>query len=213
MAVNACVDSCHGLITLRLLPSFSRSLKPAQPSLQNKLIAPLTRKEFYDLAARCHEYALELARHDQSRVSLKHCYEFNEWLPRIKSYDLLTASLSGLTPARPIARWQIMVLGAVVGMMIAFALPARLDRTFTSAIFYGYLFSLFIFYFVPERCYGTTIELLEAKLLRIVEAMGKALDSGKLEFTEAAYFRAKEHLQAARHELRQQIDLAHRRWR
>jgi hypothetical protein len=36
------------------------------------------------------------------------------------------------------------------------------------------------------------------------------LNSGKMDFSEAAYFRAKENLTVAREELRLQIDLAHR---
>ncbi len=174
-------------------------------------LTPLTRKEFYDLADYCHQYALDLARHDQSRVSLKHCYEFNEWLARIRTYDLLAPFLSELKPARPIARWQLMVLGAVLWLIISAVLPASLAQTTRSVALYGFLFMLILFYFVPERLYGTTIELVEGKVLRVVETMEKLLQGDKLDFTEAAFFQVKETLEAARDELRQQIDLAHRR--
>ena len=55
--------------------------------------------------------------------------------------------------------------------------------------------------------------MIEGKVLRIVEMLEAILQKGDLGFTEAAYFQAKENLQAARTELRQQIDLAHRKWR
>ena len=43
--------------------------------------------------------------------------------------------------------------------------------------------------------------------------MEQVLQDEELGFTEAAYFKVKEDLEVARRELRQQIDLAHRRWR
>ena len=61
-----------------------------------------------------------------------------------------------------------------------------------TAFLYGYWFFLLIFYFVPERFYGTTIELLEAKLLRIVEILEQLLLADELNFSEAAYFQTKE---------------------
>ena len=195
------------------LPSLSsirsRVLSHASPTGE---ITPLYRKDFYELADYCRRYALELARHEQTRVSLKHCHEFNGWLPRVKTYDRLAPRLTDLQPARPIARWQLMALGAVIALIGVLTLPGRLDRSLSSVILYGYLFGLIIFYFVPERLYGTTIELLEGKLLRIVDALEQVLLSGEMEFSEAAFFQTKENLQVARRELRQQIDLAHRRW-
>lgn len=177
-------------------------------------LRPLTRKEFYELAAHCRAYARELAKHDQNRVSLKHCYEFNQWLPSVKSYDLLAPHLVTLRPARPIARWQVLILGAVAGLIGFLLLSRQLSQATSSLIFYGFLFSLLmVAFFVPERLYGTTIELLEGKVLRVVDALERVLQSEELGFTEAAYFHVKEDLQASRQELRQQIDLAHRRWR
>jgi hypothetical protein len=173
---------------------------------------PLTRKELYDLAAHCRTYAQELARHEQTRVNLKHCHEFNSWLAKLKSYDLLAAPLATLQAARPVARWQVMVLAGVVGLILMLVLPGRVDRSLSTAIIYGFFLLLIVFYFVPERLYGTTIELLEAKVLRVVDALDALLHSAELGLTEAAYFRVKENLEAARHELRQQIDLAHRRF-
>lgn len=175
-------------------------------------VVRLTRKEFYELAQQCRDYATELARHEQSRVSLKHCHDFNLWLSRVKSYERLGPALAALSPARPIARRQILVLGAVLGLILLFALAGRLERGLSSSFIYGYTFSLVMLYFVPERFYGTTIELLEAKVLRVVETLERMLQADELGFSEAAYFRVKENLESARHDLREQIDLAHRRW-
>jgi hypothetical protein len=91
-------------------------------------------------------------------------------------------------------------------------LPGRVDRNISSASIYGYFLLLVVFYFVPERLYGTTIELLEAKVLRVVDALDQLLHTTELGLTEAAYFRVKENLETARRELREQIDLAHRRF-
>lgn len=174
----------------------------------------MTRKDFYELAAQCRAYAQELARHDQNRVSLKHCHEFNQWLPVVKSYDLLRPQLATLRPARPIARWQVLILTVVGGLLIFLIVAPRLDQAIGSMVFYGFALSVLLFaFFVPERLYGTTIELLEAKVLRIVDALDNVLARDDLGFTEAVYFRVKEDLQTSRRELRQQIDLAHRRWR
>lgn len=175
---------------------------------------PLTRKEFYELAAQCRAYAQELARNDQNRVSLKHCHAFNQWLPQVKSYDLLAPHLASLRPARPIARWQVVVLAVVGGLFLFVLAGPALGQLYGSMALYAYLFFMLMFtFFVPERLYGTTIELLEAKVLRVVEALESVLQRDDLGFTEAAYFRVKEDLRESRQELRQQIDLAHRRWR
>lgn len=174
---------------------------------------PLTRRDFYRLTERCRAYALELAHHDQTRVHLQQCHQFNGWLRELKRYDLLEPGLRTLRPARPIARWQLLILLGMVGLVVWLALQARAYRLLSSGFVTSYLFFLFFFYFVPERFYGTTIELVEGKVLRVVETLETLLQKGDLGFTEAAYFQAKENLEAARTELRQQIDLAHRRWR
>lgn len=194
---------------LSFLPNF---LKPTRATPPSQGSQRLTRKELYELAARCRSYAQELARHDQTRVDLQHCHEFNHWLGKVKSYDLLARPLATLQPARPIARWQIMVLAGVMGVILIFALPGRVDRVLASAITSGYFLSLIMLYFVPERLYGTTIELLEAKVLRVVDALDQLLHTNELGLTEAAFFRVKENLESARRELREQIDLAHRRF-
>jgi hypothetical protein len=170
----------------------------------------LTRREFYNLTERCRDYALELARHDQTRVDLSQCHKFNGWLPQLKAYDLLAPALRTLQPARPIARWQVLIIAAILGFLILTVLVVRTQRVWNQSFFFSYTFTLLLFYFVPERVYGTTIELLEGKMLRVVDALEALLVSGALGFTEAAFFQAKENLAIARRELRQQIDLAHR---
>ncbi len=194
---------------LSFLSNLFKGSSRAQPQVG---ALPLTRKEFYDLAQECRDYATELARHEQSRVSLKHCHEFNAWLRRVKSYARLGTALAALAPARPIARAQVMTLGIVLGVVLMLAVAGRAERGFTTAFSYGFMFSLIMLYFVPERIYGTTIELLEAKVLRVVDSLEQILHAEDLGFSEAAYFRVKENLEAARHDLREQIDLAHRRW-
>jgi hypothetical protein len=93
------------------------------------------------------------------------------------------------------------------------AAPAWASRVSPAVWSSSTVFGLIILYFIPERVYGTTIELLEGKLLRVVDALDRLLTSGQVEFSEAAFFQVRENLEAARRELRQQIDLAHRRWR
>jgi hypothetical protein len=171
---------------------------------------PLTRKEFYDLTVYCRTYAADLARYDQHRVNLKECNRFNTWLSQVKRYDKLNPQLRDLAPARPIARWQIMALLAVLWVILWFALPNRVDRGLTTAMLVGGMGMFVVMMFLPESLYGTTMELLDAKVLRVVDALLELLNSGNMEFTEAVYFRAKENLTAAREELRLQIDLAHR---
>ncbi|MEZ4657501.1 MAG: hypothetical protein R2911_08015 [Caldilineaceae bacterium] len=154
---------------------------------------------------------MELALYDPHRVNLKQCYQFNRWLPKIKAHEPLASALVSITPARPIARWQLMTIAAVLGLILLFALPLSLRHMTRSLLFYLYLLFLLGLYFVPERLYGGTIELIEAKVLRVVEELEKLLMADEMEFSEAAFFQVKENLSAARRELRQQLDLAHRR--
>lgn len=171
---------------------------------------PLTRKDFFDLTAYCRTYAADLARFDQHRVNLKECNRFNTWLDQVKRYDKLSTRLRDLAPARPIARWQIMVLLGVLWVILWFALPGRAERGLTAAMLVGAMGTFVVMFFLPESLYGTTMELLDAKVLRVVDALLELLNNGNMEFTEAVYFKAKENLTAAREELRLQIDLAHR---
>ncbi|MEM7534875.1 MAG: hypothetical protein AAF639_22045 [Chloroflexota bacterium] len=173
----------------------------------------LTRNEFYRLAEYCRDYASELAGQDQHRVHLQHCYRFNHWLLTIRQYDLFPASVKDLSFARPIARWQVLTLTLLIYLFLLLILPSQFSPQLNEVIRRGMLaFAiplLIIGYLLPERLYGTTIELLESKVLLIVESMERLLQSGELEFTQAAFFKTKKNLEAARMELRQQIHLAH----
>lgn len=173
----------------------------------------LTRPAFYELAEFCRDYAFELAGYDQTRVNLTQCHQFNNWFSKVRTYTQLAAPLRSVTTARPIARWQVMTLAVVIGFILYIALGTRFPRLAHTFFFSGYFLLLIVLYFVPERLYGTTIEQIEGKVLRVVDALDKILMAGEMDFTEAAFFQVKENLQSARSELRQQIDLAHRRWR
>jgi hypothetical protein len=171
----------------------------------------LTRKDFFDLAYFCRSYAQELASLDQNRVNLRQCYKFNSWLSRIKRYDLLSHRLQNITWARPIARWQLLVLGLMFWLILWLALPGRLDRAFITLILNGMVFMLLALFFIPEGFYGGTVEMIEGKVLRVVVALEEILQRNELQVTEAVFFQAKETLEQAHLELRQQIDLAHRK--
>jgi hypothetical protein len=175
--------------------------------------APLTRPEFFRLADECRTRATDYARYDQHRVNLSKCHEFNQWRAELQKYTELRPVLHSLRPARPIARWQILIIGAVVGVIGLLWLPRYFGQVVSTTLLYLYLMLLLIVGFLPERLYGTSIEQLEGKLLRIVDVLDTLLLSGEMEFTEAAFYQVKENLAAARAELRQQIDLAHRTFR
>jgi len=172
-------------------------------------MAELTRKEFYQLAIECRERALELARHDQHRVVPAQCKVFNQWLEELQRYERLQTSVGQLQRALPITRWHLM--GVVVLAWLLFVLFAGQQLSVTGQRALGFLLAsaLLLLFFLPERFYGTTVEMLEGKVLRVVEAMEKILLSQESQFTEAAYFQVKENLATARKEMRQQIHLAH----
>jgi hypothetical protein len=173
-------------------------------------LKPLTRKEFYDLTATCRQYALDLARFDQHRVNLKECYRFNGWLAELRGYDRLAEPLHTLRPARPVARWQIMVIETVIWLILAAALPNYVSRNMATVILFSGTLLIVSNFFIPESLFGTTVELLQGKVLRIVNLLDDMLNNGAMGFSEAAFYQARANLQAAHDELRQQIDLAHR---
>ena len=175
-------------------------------------IRPLTRPDFYRVAAECRHRATELARFDQSRVNLQQCHDFNQWRQELRGYDRLAPTMAEIKAARPIARHQLMIIGAVIGVIALFGLPSVVSRGMATGLLYAYLIVLVMFFFVPEGLYGSTVEHLEGKTLRVVDELERILLEGDMGFTPAAFFQVKENLTEARRELRQQIDLAHRRW-
>jgi hypothetical protein len=170
----------------------------------------LTRKDFYEIAELCRDEALDLARYDQNRVNVAHCQRFNRWLRELKQYDRLENTLADLAPARPITRWHVIGVSLILWFALNFFLAPRLGTAGSQLTNLGAVVIVVILLIMPESIYGTTVELLEGKVLRVVETLEELLYSGEMEFTEAAFFQVKENLRAAREELRQQIDLAHR---
>jgi hypothetical protein len=162
----------------------------------------LTRKEFYQLAIECRERALDLARHDQHRVVPAQCGLFNSWLAELMRYDRLASSLGKLERARPITRWHVMGGTFLLWLLFVFFFGSQIPTTGQRILSFALAGLLILIYFVPERLYGTTVELLEGKMLRVVETLEKILLSQEMQFSEAAFFQVNE-------ELRQQIHLAH----
>lgn len=184
-----------------------------RPSGQPNEPVPLTRPEFFRIAKECRTRAFDYARHDQHGVNLAKCHDFNRWRAELQHFTELRPVLNTLSPARPIARWQVLTIGAFLGVIALLWLPRYFGQAVSSTLLYFYLMLLLIVGFLPERLYGTSMEQLEGKLLRIVDILDALLISGEMEFTEAAFYQVKENLTAAREELRQQIDLAHRTFR
>lgn len=172
-------------------------------------MAELTRKEFYRLAIECRERALDLARHDQHRVVPAQCGLFNSWLAELKEYDLLSANVGLIPAALPITRWHLMGVSGLIWLLVVWFVGAEMGPIGQRILSIGLTVLLILIYFLPERLYGTTVEMLEGKVLRVVETLEKILLSQEMQFSEAAFFQVKENLQIAHEELRQQIHLAH----
>ena len=174
-------------------------------------MAQLTRKEFYELADQCRERALELAHFDQNRVNRQQCKRFNLWLARLKTYDQLAGGVQDISAARPLTRYDLMGAAFVLWLVSMFLLRGQLGVAGNRILAFSVWGLVLLLYFLPESLYATTVELLEAKVLRVVEALEALLLSQEMEVTEAVFFRIKENLNTARRELRQQIHLAHNR--
>jgi hypothetical protein len=179
-------------------------LRPAPEPL------PLTRNEFYRLASSCPAYAQELARLDPQRVNLRACHQFNDWLRHVRRYDLLAPGIRDVTFARPVARWQLAILGLLLMIALWLVLPGRVERTVFLLVVNSLMFMIISLFMLPESIYGTTVEMIEAKVLRVVLELEALLQHDALQFTDAAFFKARDNLEAARVELRQQLDAAHR---
>lgn len=184
-----------------------RQRRPAPPDSLR-----FTGKDLYELAAYCRDYATELARYDPRRVILRECHQFNAWLLALRRYDHLEPYLRTIKPARPVSRWQVATLTLVAWILIYFFALARGAQTLSLFLLNGTVLLFITLYMLPERVFGTTIEEIEGKVLRVVLALEEMLSRGEIQLTEAAFFKARENLEAARLELREQIDLAHREW-
>lgn len=167
----------------------------------------LTRKEFYDLAKECRDYALRLANHDQDSVDRGLCREFNQFLARVRAYDTLGPRLTQLRTARPITRG--MVLAGVLAIWLVMVLVGiRVMPQFPALFGLGISLSLiFLVFLVPPSVYGTSVEAIEGRVLVVVEALQDILEHGDMQFSEAAYFQVRDTLREAADELRQQVYL------
>lgn len=168
----------------------------------------LTRSEFYKLSHECLEYARRLATHDQDEVSRALCREYNQFLDHVRSYDLLRQPLAQLGPARGITRW--MVLSAV---LLSWLLLSMVGSWFLGQLSLMLLLGvstmlIFMVYLVPPAAYGTSVEQIEGGVLAVVTELQKILTSDQLNLSEAAYFVARDVLQEASDELRQQVYLS-----
>lgn len=170
----------------------------------------LTRKDFYTLAAQCAEQAIQLADLNPRRVYVQQCRSFNAWLTELRSYDLLASPLQSMKPALPLTRWHLSSLVAALWLISFVTLPGRVSQAVTSLVLNASVMLLIALLLLPEDLYGTTIEQLEGKVLRVVIVLEELLQNSSLNFSEAAFFQVKENLGRAASELRQQIDLVHR---
>lgn len=167
----------------------------------------LTRKEFYNLAKECREYAMRLANYDQDSVNRTLCAEFNQFLARVRTYDKLAPRLTQLKPARPITR--AMVLAGVLAFWLSAALVAAVVGLRFSTLFWmaSSVSLIFLVFLIPPAVYGTSVEAIEGRVLVVVQALQDLLDHGDMQFSEAVYFQARDTLREAADELRQQVYL------
>lgn len=193
------------MLPFRLPFGLGRSAQPLRP-------VRFTGKELYELAAGCRAYATELARFDPRRVILPQCHLYNAWLRSLHRYDRLQPMLRTLKPARPVARWQVATLTLIVWILLYLVAAGRGMQTLALFLLNGTVLVFLAYYMLPERLFGTTIEEIEGRVLRVVLHLEEMLANGEIVLTEAAFFKARENLEAAHRELREQIDLAHREW-
>lgn len=171
---------------------------------------PLSRKAFFDLSVELRQWASDLARLDPRHIHLKECHRFNARLAELRAYQPLRARLAAMKPARPVARWQVVTLMMVVWALVILLLMGRVDRLLLVILLNGAVLTLLASYMLPAAVFGTTVEELEGKLLRVVTALEEMLAQNEPGFTEGAFFTTRSNLEAARRELREQLDLAHR---
>ncbi len=169
----------------------------------------LTRNEFFKLSQECRDYARRLALHDQQRVERPLCLECNQFLARVQAYDLLQGRLKDVRPARLITRGLVLSVFLIASFLLAVVVLPSVSR----AVLTGYsvawpLLALGIL-IVPPTFYGTSVEQIEGKVLRVVEALQAILEKNELGVTEAVFFSIKEMLEEAHNELYQQVSLAH----
>lgn len=171
-------------------------------------MADLTRKEFYQLAHDCRDYALRLATHDQDSVDRKVCHEFNRFRERVAGYDQLQQTAASLRPARPVTRWLVITITLAIWLVCVLIATLVLNNLLSAGLLLG-LTTILIFsvLMIPPRLYGTSVEAVEGRVLLVVEKMQAMMQAGEMEFSEAAFFQVRDVLREANAELRQQVYL------
>ena len=173
-------------------------------------MAALTRNEFYKLSQECRDYARRLALHDQQRVERPLCLECNQFLARVQAYDLLQRRLQDVRPARPVTRGLVMTVFLIVSFLLAVLVLPSVSRGVMTGYSVAWPLLALAVFLVPPTFYGTSVEQIEGKVLRVVEALQVILEKNELGVTEAVFFSIKEMLEEAHNELYQQVSLAHR---
>ena len=175
-------------------------------------MAELTRKQFYDLAHECRDYALRLANYDQDSVNRGLCKEWNAFLPRMRAYDSLRPRLAQLQPARGITRAIVLVSTLLAYFFIVLVVVRLIPRSASPLLLGISALLVLAVAMIPPAVYGTSVEAIEGRVLVVVEALEGLLD--QQQFTEAAYFEVRDTLRQAAAELRQQVALNRRSgWR
>lgn len=171
-------------------------------------MADLTRKEFYQLAHDCRDYALRLATRDQDSVDRKVCHEFNRFRERVAAYDQLQQTATSLKPARPVTRWLVITITLAIWLVCVLIATLVLNNLLSAGLLLG-LTTILIFsvLMIPPRVYGTSVEAVEGRVLVVVEKLQAMLQADELGFSEAAFFQVRDVLREANAELRQQVYL------
>lgn len=170
-------------------------------------MAELTRKEFYQLAYDCREYAMRLATHDQDSVDRKVCHEFNRFRERVASYDPLRETATNLGPARPVTRFLVIMITLAIWLICVLIASQFLSLLSAGLILGLTTMLIFTVLMVPPRVYGTSVEAVEGRVLVVVEKLQAMLQADELGFSEAAFFQVRDALRDASAELRQQVYL------
>ncbi|MEZ4766907.1 MAG: hypothetical protein R2844_00570 [Caldilineales bacterium] len=174
---------------------------------KGRFVADLTRKEFYQLAHDCRDYAMRLATRDQNSVDRLACHEFNRFRERVAGYEQLGATAASLEKARPVTR--LLVITATLGIWLICVLIATQFLAFLTAGLLLGLTTMLIFsvMMIPPRVYGTSVEAIEGRVLVVVEKLQAMLTADDLGFSEAAFLQVRDVLREANAELRQQVYL------
>lgn len=170
-------------------------------------MAELTRKEFYQLAHECRDYAMRLATHDQNDVDRKVCHEFNRFREHVAAFDQLNVTAASLKPARPVTRLLVITITLGIWLICVLIATQLLDLLSAGLLLALTTILIFSVSMVPPRVYGTSVEAVEGRVLVVVEKLQAMLQADELGFSEAVYYQVRDVLREANAELRQQVYL------